>query len=178
VRTSGTDFGERDPLERIRSQGPEGLFGAGDARQRTLRDLHRLQQAARRVLERLALEETRDQVVALVPTRELVVEIGIVGAGKQPAGLEIHQRRRDEQELGRAVEIDPLEPGDLGEIAVNDVREADLEEVDLFLQDEVQKQVEGTLEHRGLDLVSHWFHPSRRPNHIRVTRGAGTIPRP
>ena len=63
-----------------------------------------------RVLERLALEQPGEQQVALLEAQQLLVELDIVGAGQQAAGLELDERRGDEQELGRDLEVEPC-PG-------------------------------------------------------------------
>ena len=44
---------------------------------------------------------------------------------------------------------------DLGAERVDDARERDLPEIDLFLEDQVQQEVERALEHRRRDLVGH-----------------------
>ena len=75
--------------------------------------------------------------------------------GQQPAGLQLHERGRDEQELGRRLEIDPLHALDLGAERVDDARERDLPEVDLLLEDQMQQEIERALEDRCRDLVGH-----------------------
>ena len=112
-------------------------------------------QHPRRVLERLALEQAGQQQVALLPQRELVVEVDVVVAGQQAAGLELDQGRGDQQELGGDVEVEVLQPVELGQVGVDDRGERDLVEVDLLAQDQVQQQVERALEHGGLHLVGH-----------------------
>ena len=121
-------------------------------------------QHLRRVLERLALEQPREQEVALLEAHQLLVELDVVAAGQQAPGLQLDERRRDQQELGGDVEIDPLHALDLGAERVDDARERDLPEVDLFLQDEVQEEVERAFEDRRRHLVRHAFRLSD-PNH-------------
>ena len=75
--------------------------------------------------------------------------------GEQAPRLQLHERRRDQQELGGDVEIDTLHALDLGAEGVDDARERDLPEVDLFLQDEVEEQVERAFEDRRRHLVRH-----------------------
>jgi hypothetical protein len=53
----------------------------------------------RDVLERLALEQAGEEQVALLPERELLVQVDAVAAGKETTGLQLDQRRRDQQEL-------------------------------------------------------------------------------
>ena len=145
----------RDAGEQIRSDAVESLVGpypAGDARPGTLaeRAEHR-----RDVLERLALEQAGEQQVALLPQGELVVEVDVGRTRQQPAGLELDQRGGDEQELGGDVEVERLHPFDLGEVGVDDARQADLVEVHLLGQDELEQEVERTFVDRCLDTGRH-----------------------
>ncbi len=64
------------------------------------------------------------------------------------------------------VEIDPLHLLDLGAEHVDDPRERDLPEVDLFLEDEVQQEVERAFEDRRRHLVRHVCIP------VRITRSS------
>ena len=90
TRSSGSGASERN-----------GSSGPGAAGDRAARVGEALVQHLRRVLERLALEEPREQQVALLEARQLLVEIDVFAARQQPAGLQLDQRRRDQQELGR-----------------------------------------------------------------------------
>ena len=62
------------------------------------------------VLERLALEQAGEQQVALLPEGQLLVEVDVVAAGQQAAGLQLDQRGGDEQELGGDVEVEARLP--------------------------------------------------------------------
>ena len=147
---------ERDAFERIGRERPERLLGPGGARRpMRLALCSRSCSTLRRVLERLALEQPREQQVALLEAHQLLVEIDVVAAGQQPARLQLDERRRDQQELGGDVEVDALHALDLGAERVDDARERDLPEVDLLLQDQVQEEVERAFEDRGRDLVRH-----------------------
>ena len=86
------------------------------------------------VLERLALEQPGEQQVALLPQGELVVEVDVVAPGQQAPGLQLDQRRRDQQELGGDVEVERLQPLDLDEVGVDDPGQGDLVDVDLLLR--------------------------------------------
>ena len=98
--------------------------------------------------------------------------------GKQAARLQLHERRRDEQELGGRLEIDPLHALDLGEERVDDAHERDLPEVDLFLEDQVQEEVERALEHRRRDLVGHGRQGIQRGSRMLYAPSAGAEKRP
>ena len=58
------------------------------------------------VLERLALEQAGQEQVALLPEGQLLVEVDVVAAGQQAAGLQLDQGGGDEQELGGDVEVE------------------------------------------------------------------------
>ena len=115
------------------------------------------------VLERLALEQAGEQQVALLPQGQLVVEVDVGRPGQQAAGLELDERGGDQQELGGDVEIERLHPLDLGEVGVDDARQADLVEVHLLGQDELQEQVERTFVDGGLDTSRHRSFRRYRP---------------
>ena len=103
----------------------------------------------------------REQQIALLEAHQLLVELDVVAAGQQAPRLQLDERRRDEQELGRDVEVDALHALDLGAEHVDDARERDLPEVDLFFQDEVQQEVERAFENRRRDLVRHGSQGTR-----------------
>ena len=111
------------------------------------------------VLERLALEQAGEQQITLFPERELLVEVDVVATRKQAACLQLDERRGDEEELGRDVEVEPLGVGgdaiELGQVRVDDRAQRHLIEVDLLAHDQVEQEIEGPLEHRGLHLVGH-----------------------
>ena len=162
---------QRNPFEGVRGQRSERFLGPGRARDRAARTLQLLAHDASRVLERLALEQAREQEVALLESHQLFVEIDVLAPREEAPRLQLDERRRDEQELGGDVEIDALHVLDLGAEHIDDVRERDLPEVDLFLQDEVQEEVERALENWCRDRIRH----ARRipaPNHSDVVQRA------
>ena len=152
TRSSGSGASQRNG-----SSGPavRGTLAVGRA--------HAALEGARRVLERLALEQPGEEQVALLEAQQLLVELEVLAAGQQAAGLELDERRGDEQELGGDVEIERVHALDLGEVRVDDLGERDLPEVDLLLEDEVQEEVERALEDRGADLVRHRGRAYRPP---------------
>ena len=75
--------------------------------------------------------------------------------GQQAADLELHERRRDEQELGGDVEVDPVERLDLDEERVDDLGDLDVPDVHLLLQDEMEEELERPLVHRDAHGVGH-----------------------
>ena len=116
---------------------------------------------------------------ALLPEGQLLVEVDVVVARQQALGLQLDERGGDEQELGGDVEIEPVHRLELGDVGVDDDRQPQLVEVDLLAEDQVEEEVEGSLEDRRLHLV--WHGP--RVNHTRVVRvnrlaGRGSGPPP
>ena len=109
----------------------------------------------RDILERLALEQPGEEQVALFEPQQLFVELGVLEAGQQASGLQLHEGGGDQQELGGDVEIERLHAVELGEVLVDDPREGDLPEVDLLLEDEVQEEIEGPFVDAGVDLQNH-----------------------
>ena len=98
-------------------------------------------------------------------------DVGV--AGEEAPGLELDQGGRDQQELGGDLEVEVLQTVQFGHIAIHDATQRDLVEVHLFVEDEVQEEVERPLEDLGLHVVGHgqsvvtrvWFvHPCSR-NH-------------
>ena len=75
--------------------------------------------------------------------------------GQEAAGLQLDERRRDEQELGGDVEVEPARSLDLDQVLVDDRGERDLPQVHLLLEDEMEQEVERALVHRGAHLVRH-----------------------
>src|SRR5207244_10005206 len=119
---------------------------------------------------RLAVEQPREQQVALLEPRELLVEVDVVAPWQQTAGLQLDERRGDQQELGRRLEVEALHALDLRAERVDDARQRDLPEIDLFLQDQMEQEVEGPLEDRRRDLVGHdrrVLNGPRRSTHRR-----------
>ena len=129
-----------------------------------------LPQDQRSVLEGLALDQACQQEIPLLPQTEFVVEIDLVVVGQQPAGLEFDQCGGDQEKLGGDLEVELLHAIQLAEVRINDLVQVDLVEIDLLAQDQVQQQIERTVEHRRVDLVRHRRDPRRR------ARGRGVDP--
>ena len=72
-------------LEQVGDQAGEALVGPDQAREREIGVVGEPAEDLGDVLERLALDQPRQQQVALFPQRELVVEVDVVGAGQQAA---------------------------------------------------------------------------------------------
>ncbi len=151
----GVDVRRCDPGEEIGRDGEEAVLEPRRAGVRPACGGRQPQERARRVLERLALEQAGEKEVALLPQRQLVVEVDVLVTRQKPLRLQLDERRGDEEELGRHLEVEVLHARQLVEVGVDDAGELHLVEVDLFPQDEVEQEVEGPLEDRGLHLVRH-----------------------
>ena len=108
------------PSSRSGTSAVEALVGADLAGEAAVGVVGQPAEHAGDVLERLALEQPGEQQVALLPQRQLVVEVDVVAARQQPAGLQLDERRRDQQELGGDVEVERLQPLDLDQVGVDD----------------------------------------------------------
>ena len=146
-------------LEQVGRQVEEVAIGSRPARPREACLGGQPAEDDRSVLEGLALDQSGKKEVAFLPCCELLVEVEVVVAGKQPSGLELDEDRRDEQELGGHLKVELSEATQLGDELVDDRRQADLVELHLLLQDQVQQQVEGALVDGGGDRDAHGSRP-------------------
>ena len=167
VSTTGASFGASARRAaasscsgRTRSSGSgtsERNGSSGPATRGTIRSARRIraENAPAASLKVLHSSSRREQQVALLEAQQVLVEVEVGRRGEQPARLQLDQGGSDEQELGRDVEIEGLEPLELGEVLVDDRGERQLPQVDLLAQDEVQQEVERPFVDGGVDLVSH-----------------------
>ena len=149
---------EAGALEQVGDQRREALVGTDLAGEAAVGVVGQAAEHRGDVLERLALEQPGEQQVALLPQRQLLVEVDVGAARQQAPGLELDERGGDQQELGRDVEVEGLQTLDLGQVGVDDGGQADLVDVDLFGQDQPQQQVERAVEHGGGDVEGHRDH--------------------
>jgi hypothetical protein len=70
-------------------------------------------------------------------------------------GLDHHQRGGEDEELSDVVEVEVLDQLDVAEVLVEHPRDRDVVDLDLFLPDEVEKQVHRAGEVLELDAVVH-----------------------
>ena len=108
-RNAGAERRRRDAGQQVGGEVEEALVEPGDPRAGCVAARRPCaQQRGGGVLEGLALEQPGEQQVALLPERQLLVEVDVVVAGQQPPGLELDERGGDQQELGGDVEVDDL----------------------------------------------------------------------
>ena len=95
------------------------------------------------------IEEASDEGLARVLlVLERVVLLPGRGRGEQHLGLDVRERRGHHQVFARHVEVEELEDGEVLEVLLGHEADRDVEDVELMLLAEVQKQVERTLEGR------------------------------
>ena len=80
-----------------------------------------------------------------------ILEIRLL-AGEQRAGLQLQQRRDQDEELAAGVEVELLALGQPLEEGEHDAGDIHLAQVELVPQDEREQQVEGTLERLEVEL--------------------------
>ena len=102
------------------------------------------------VAERLHLEQARDEQIAL----DVVFVVDLRPRGReQGLRLQREQRRRDDEELGRDLEVGALHAVDVGEVVLGQPRDRDVADVDALVADQRQQELERTLEDLELDLI-------------------------
>lgn len=151
----GSQIIDIDPLEEVGGQFEVALVETGTARNAQCGIVEEFGQDVRRVFERLAVEQSSDEEVPFLPQREFVVEIDIGVLGQQAFALEFDEGGGDQEELGGDLQIEMLQFLDLGEVGIDDARKGDLVQIDLLSQNEMEQEIERTLENGRLNLVWH-----------------------
>jgi tryptophanyl-tRNA synthetase len=144
-----------DPSEHVGCEIDKRIFKSTGARQRFGCEPDPPFDLFRRLFERAVLKELREQQVPLFEQRQLFIEIDTFSIRQQSTKLQFDQRRSDQQELGRHLQIERFHPLELSQVRIDNGREADLVEVDLIPSDQVKQQIERPLEHRGGNGVRH-----------------------
>src|SRR5690606_23010425 len=128
----------RTPLELGRALTELVLEAHGTPVARRL-DVEPLREPRRRELERAVLQQPREEQVARLERRD-VLRVDELALRQESDDLEVEQRRRDADELARAVELlGPVDRADILDELVRDDRERDLRDVELVLGDEAQQ---------------------------------------
>ena len=97
-----------------------------------------------------ALEQPGQEQVPLLPADQVLVVVGGLAARQQLLGLELNQDGRHEEKLRELVEVDLVALlREHAHEAVDHRQQGYVEDVDLMGRDEVQQQVDGTLETWG-----------------------------
>ena len=94
----------------------------------------------------LALEQSGQQQVPLLPADQLLVGLDVAAAGQEAPRLELDQHGRHDQELGQDLQVHGLPRGHLGHEGVDDVGQRDVEDVHLVAVHQLQQDVDRALE--------------------------------
>jgi hypothetical protein len=81
-----------------------------------------------------------------------LVELLELLAGQHQARLELEQRRDEDEELGRRLQVELLAALEMVEVGDHHFGQFDFEQVELFAQDQRQQQVEGAREDVEVEL--------------------------
>ena len=111
----------------------------------------------------LELEEPGQQAVALLEAGQLLVVVDVVGPGQELAGLELDQDGGDHQELGGGLEVEGLAGRHLGDEGVDEVRHADVVDVDLVVRDRAAAARRRALRRRASRRAPPRCRPYRLP---------------
>lgn len=144
-----------DRRERVWLQRPEWLLGSRASWNRTARETTHPLEFLGGILEGLAFEQTRQEEVAFLESKEVVVELAVLDPGQQTPCLQFDERRSYQEKLGRDLEVEAIHSLDLGQKYLDQGHQRDLPEINLLLQNELHKEVERTLVDVGTDLVGH-----------------------
>src|SRR5690606_4691252 len=93
------------------------------------------------LLVRPVLEQPGEEQVARLEQLEVLLVLDRA-AREQPGGLEVEERRRDNEELARLPEVPVLLAREVGDELVGHLREGHLGDVELVLRDEREQEVE------------------------------------
>ena len=124
------------------------------------------------LLERAVLQQPGEQQVAGLQQREVLLVLD-VALRQQPGGLEVEQRRGDQQERRRLLEVPDLAAGlDVRDELVGDLRQRHLGDVELVLGDQAEQQVE-----RALEVVEPDLERGRRlaTGHLEAVAAVGSF---
>ena len=116
-----------------------------------------LHQLAGRLLELLVFQEPPDQLGPRVfACLILLVPLGF--NRQQHPGLDVDQRGRHHQELAGDRQVQRLHRADVVEVLLGDQRDRDVVDVDLVLLDQMQQEVQRTLELIQSDAIGVLRH--------------------
>jgi hypothetical protein len=107
------------------------------------------------------LEHPRDQLVdRLLGGR---VDALLLGGGEHQPRLHLQERRDQDQELGRYLQVELPLALEVGDIGGDHLAQLDLEQADLLAEDDGQQQVEGAGEDLEVEIQLAY-------GHARITR--------
>ena len=94
------------PFQEVGHQFGEPFVGSAHPRVTTIGVVGQGGEDPADVLERLALEQPGEEQVAFFPQGKFFVEIDVLATRKKSAGLQLHEGRGDQQELGGQFQIE------------------------------------------------------------------------
>src|SRR5262249_47906940 len=161
----GADQAEEIDLD-LRLRRLAGDLGDRPVGARPLRAAQRLAlvQQLRGRLELLVFEQPAHQRLARILFR---IFLRRIRTRQEHPRLDVNQRRSHHEELARHVEVQLLHQIDVGEVLLGDEGDRNVVDVDLVLLDEVQQQIERSLEilqadrirlENGFELLFHSHH--------------------
>lgn len=131
-------FGIRRPVDARRAE-EDVAAGAG-----------MLIECARDLLVSLVFEQAADEFLAGV--EGLVRVVGVEGRTRQEQGaLDLHERRRHDQELARRLDGEPTHLFEIPEIRRSQASDRNVEDVELLFANQVQEEFERPVERRQFD---------------------------
>ena len=149
------DLGEPrgvDAQHHLRQQFGEPVLQRDGARIAAQRGGLQLGEHLRDVLERAVLQQPGEQQVAHLQQRQVLLVVDLPGR-QQPGGLEVEQGRGDHQERGGLLELElGADLAGVGDELVGDLVQRDLGHVEAVGEDQLQQQIERTLEVGQPDL--------------------------
>ncbi len=122
--------------------------------------LQALAQVCRGVTEAAVLEHPREQLLDRLLRFEVELGTLLVGRQHQPR-FQLEHGGDQHEELGRRLEVELAGPVEVVDVGEHDVRDVDLEQVDLALQDQGQEQVERSLEDLEVEIERGGAHGER-----------------
>lgn len=115
-----------------------------------------------------------DELADQFPAWVIVIGIffgGLFLAGQQGAALEVHQVRCHDDELGSEVNIEHAEGFDIIQVLAGDAGDRDALNIKLVFFDQIEEQIEGTLEDFQLHFIVVAFHTGVGRGWFRRRRG-------
>jgi tryptophanyl-tRNA synthetase len=158
-------------FEHVRQHIVESFVGADDTGKGLVRLVSEPGEHASHVFEGFGFEQSGEQHVALFPQCQLIIQVDVAGVREQPPGLQVDQGGSDQQEARCNIEVQFGQALQFDEVGIDDRREVDLVDIDLFLEDQLQQQIEWPLIDRCCDVD----HSHKRYRSLRASSGIVSI---
>jgi hypothetical protein len=166
------------PLEEVGGVDGQVVVDAGGAGHRTGRLFHEHGESVGGGGIGLALEQAGHEQVPLLPPDQLLVGIDVIGPGQEATRLELDEQGGDDQELGQGLQVDLVPPGHLGHEGVDHRGQRDVEDLHLVVVDQLQQEVDRSLEGGGGHDGGHAIRRYRLAATVPCTVGASLLRTP